>query len=182
MSPADPLSLALEAALARFAGLVRHAGARHGLGDPDVDEVMQEVRIRLWKALESGEKISAVPASYVYRTAVSAALDLIRRRRARREDAVDTSRPSGEARLGANPGPAAAYEDVELAAQVAQEVDRLIESRRPVVRMYLTGYKLPEIASLLGWSEAKTRNLVYRGLADLRERLSARGIGPEAKA
>jgi hypothetical protein len=29
----------------------------------------------------------------------------------------------------------------------------------------------------MGWTEAKTRNLLYRGLADLRERLAQEGIG-----
>ena len=37
-----------------------------------------------------------------------------------------------------------------------------------------------EIADLLGWSEAKTRNLLYRGLGDLRARLTEQGIGWEA--
>ncbi len=45
--------------------------------------------------------------------------------------------------------------------------------------MYLVGYSRQEIADLLGWSEAKTRNLLYRGLDDLRRALSQRGIGPE---
>jgi hypothetical protein len=31
----------------------------------------------------------------------------------------------------------------------------------------------------MGWTEPKTRNLLYRGLADLRERLTSMGIGPE---
>ena len=44
--------------------------------------------------------------------------------------------------------------------------------------MYLKGYGREEIAALLGWSEAKTRNLLYRGLDDLRQRLIARGIRP----
>ncbi len=52
--------------------------------------------------------------------------------------------------------------------------------RRSVVRMYLTGYDREEIADLLGWTEPKTRNLLYRGLADLREILTEMGIGPEA--
>ena len=30
---------------------------------------------------------------------------------------------------------------------------------------------------MMGWTEAKTRNLLYRGLADLRTRLSEMGIG-----
>jgi RNA polymerase sigma-70 factor (ECF subfamily) len=43
--------------------------------------------------------------------------------------------------------------------------------------MHLAGYPREEIARLMGWTEAKTRNLLYRGLADLRERLTAEGIG-----
>jgi len=59
-------------------------------------------------------------------------------------------------------------------------IDEIPESRRPAVRMYLAGYSREDIAELMGWTEAKTRNLLYRGLADLRELLLARGIGPEA--
>jgi DNA-directed RNA polymerase specialized sigma24 family protein len=44
------------------------------------------------------------------------------------------------------------------------------------VRMHLMGHSREEIARVLGWSEAKTRNLLYRGLADVRERLLAEGV------
>jgi len=54
----------------------------------------------------------------------------------------------------------------------------LAEPRRAVVRMHLAGYERSEIAELLGWSEPKTRNLLYRGLADLRRILASWGIGP----
>ena len=54
----------------------------------------------------------------------------------------------------------------------------LAESRRAVVRMHLAGYERAEIGDLLGWSEAKTRNLLYRGLADLRQILDSWGIRP----
>ena len=43
-------------------------------------------------------------------------------------------------------------------------------------KLHLEGYRRDEIEALLGWSEAKTRNLLYRGLSDLREFLVARGI------
>jgi len=41
------------------------------------------------------------------------------------------------------------------------------------------GYGSGEIGALMGWTEPRARNLVYRGLADLREALSRRGVGPE---
>jgi RNA polymerase sigma factor (sigma-70 family) len=178
--PSDQVSPALEAMVARFAERVRYIGVQHGLSGSDVEDLVQEVRLRLWKALESGEKISAAPASYIHRTAVSAALDLLRRRRARRETPARLSRPSGLAMLGESASADRMLEQLELQEQVGRAVDSLIPARRSVVRMYLAGYAREEIADLLGWSEPKTRNLLYRGLADLRERLTAMGIGPEA--
>ncbi len=64
-------------------------GRTHRLDPGEVDEVFQEVRIRVWKAGQV-ERIAELPASYVYRTAASAALDFIRRRRARRDDTTDS--------------------------------------------------------------------------------------------
>ncbi len=180
--PLDPVSPELERVLLRCAETVRRVGRRHGLSPGDVDEVFQEVRIRLWKALASGERIGAAPASYVYRTAQSAAVDLIRRRRVKREDTIDVTRPSGEAVLGTNPGPDEAAEREEVLQALERAVGELTESRRPVVRMYLAGYRVDEIADVVGWTEAKTRNLVYRGLADLRARLTELGLGQEATA
>jgi RNA polymerase sigma-70 factor (ECF subfamily) len=185
-SPSDAHFTNLEAYIADFADMVRRVAWRHRLADADVDEVMQEVRIRLWRShgsdAEGSEQIQRAPASYVYRTAVSAALDLLRRRRTQRagatvsleDDGVADSAATHEAR-----GPDTELEASELAEQVARAIETIPASRRPVVRMYLAGYPREEIADLMGWSEAKTRNLLYRGLADLRERLTQMGIGWE---
>jgi RNA polymerase sigma factor (sigma-70 family) len=177
-SRADPISPALEAVIERSAEHVRRIGGRHGLSASDVDVLFQEVRVRLWKALATGERIGEARASYVYMTATTAALDLIRRRRSRREQDLDDARESSWMESPA-PSPLAQAEASETAAMVADAVDELIESRRPVVKMYLTGYNTREIADLMGWTEAKARNLLYRGMADLRERLRDRGLGPE---
>lgn len=171
----DPVSLALEAVVSRFASMVRSVGRRHRLAEADLDEVMQEVRIRLWRAHGQSEQISAVSTSYVYKTAITAALDLLRRRSAHRssdtialDDDVDIAAPT------ANPEEELAGS--EVAAEIASALETIPASRRPVVRMHLTGYSREEISELMGWSEAKTRNLLYRGLADLRERLTERGV------
>jgi RNA polymerase sigma-70 factor (ECF subfamily) len=174
----SPLSTSLESVIADFADMVRRVAWRHRLSDADVDEVMQEVRIRLWRShggAEGSEQIAPAPASYVYRTAVSAALDLLRRRRTRR---VDATVPLEEdvAEAHETRGPDAELEASELAERVARAIDTIPASRRPAVRMYLAGYPREEIASLMGWSEARTRNLLYRGLADLRDRLTELGI------
>lgn len=59
-------------------------------------------------------------------------------------------------------------------------VEELPAARQAVVRLHLQGYHRDEIAEVLGWSEARTRNLLYRGLDDLRALLAKRCIGPGA--
>jgi RNA polymerase sigma-70 factor (ECF subfamily) len=115
----------------------------------------------------------------VYRTAVPAALDLFRRRRARREDRM-APLEDAEGAAVASPGPESDAGARELATQVDRAIETVPASRRPVLRMYLAGYSKDEIAELMGWSEAKVRNLLYRGLADLRDRLAALGIAERA--
>lgn len=169
----------LEGIVAEFAGMVRRVGRRYRLSEADLDDVLQEVRIRLWRVVSGsgrgGEKIEQVSASYVYRTSMSAAIDLLRRRRARGAERTVTL-DSVEEPVSDASDPSRSLEESELAAQLAQAIEAITPSRRPVVRMYLAGYSREEVAAVMGWSEDKTRNLLYRGLADLRERLTEMGI------
>jgi RNA polymerase sigma factor (sigma-70 family) len=176
----DAFSSELERIVARFGGVVRRVARRHRLSDGDVEDVLQEVRIRLWRAHSGGggresEQIDLVSASYVYRTAVSAAIDLLRRRRARGAELTVTL-DEAEEPISDAADPTRSVEQSELATQLAQAIDAITPSRRPVLRMYLAGNSREEIAALMGWSEPKTRNLLYRGLSDLRERLTEMGI------
>ncbi len=160
--------------------MVRQVGRRYRLDEEGLDEVLQEVRIRLWRARGTSEQVGETNTSYVYRTASSAALDVLRRRRARqadRHDAIDDG-PVGVL-AAPQPDPHRVLEGSELADKVDRAIEQIPASRRPAVRMHLAGYPREEIADLMGWTEAKTRNLLYRGLADLRERLAAEGVGWE---
>lgn len=175
----DSLSPALERVLERFGGVVRRVCWRYRFTGSDVDELLQEVRIRLWHAHGgqegAGEHIEAIPASYLHRTALSAAVDLLRRRRARRADHMISIDDEPEAMAEA-PGAELDLAESELADQVERAIQSIHSTRRPVVRMHLMGHPREEIARVLGWSESKTRNLLYRGLADVRERLLAEGV------
>ena len=175
----NEVSEAIERLLARFGDRLRRVGQRTGLRDADLDELLQDVRIRLWRALETGEKISAVTASYVYHTGRSAAIDLIRRRREARDNPLPT--PTTDEHMIADAGPTQldAVMSREAVDQLDAAIGTLDASRAVAVRMYLAGYPRDEIGKLLGWTEPKTRNLIYRGLADLRERLTALGLSPE---
>lgn len=167
----DAMSRALDQLLERFRGPMARIGQRHGVDEADLDEVFQQVRIRIWQAVGDAERIARMPASYVYRTVRAVVVDRMRRRRARGDDMTMDIEDAGEAFTArSDPDP---VERDEAVHALERAIDRIVESRRGVVRMYLAGYSQREIGDLLGWTEPKTRNLMYRGLADLRELLSA---------
>jgi len=184
--PPDDVSVALERLLARYAGLVRSAARSHRADEATVDEILQEVRIRLWRAIERGEKADALPASYVYRAAVSATLDLIRGRRRKREVPLEEPRLEEPRLKDAGAIPASLGTDRTVDEEAAMELlDQalagMVATRRVAVRLHLAGYHLREIAAMMDSSEARARNLVYRGLADLRTRLTSMGLNPRGR-
>lgn len=179
MSAPDTTSAALERVIVRFDGMLRSVGRRRGLRGAELEELTQEVRVRLWRALTEREKIERVKTSYVYRAALSAALDLVRRRRARPEQPLDASSSDEPTRVALavdRSRPDAEFELRELGASIDRAVSQLAEPRDVIVRLHLSGYDRYEIASMLGWTEPKVRNLIYRGLADLRELLAQTGM------
>jgi RNA polymerase sigma factor (sigma-70 family) len=158
------LSASIERLIVEFSHTIAQAARRYGIAGADVDEVVQDVRLRLWKLLErSPDGVTHVNASYAYRAAASAAIDLVRRDRARRSGQLvdlDESEP-------------AQAESTEASLERLHEaLSALSPSRRVAVRLHLDGKSLAEIARVLQWTEAQARNQVYRGLADLKERLT----------
>jgi RNA polymerase sigma-70 factor (ECF subfamily) len=170
-APDGDLSRALADLLSRFDAFIRRTASRHGLAGAELDEVVQDLGIRIWRAFGTAELIRRAKPTYLYRAAVSASLDVIRSRRRRRAAGVPLE-SVGAGRLA---------DASELAVAVHDALGTLVESRRAVVRLYLAGYDRFEIADLFGWTEGKTRNLLYRGLDDLRRALAARGITHEGR-
>jgi RNA polymerase sigma-70 factor (ECF subfamily) len=173
----DAVSSALESLLQRYRESVARVARKHGLSDHLLDEAMQELRIRLWRTFPGSEQLAAVSAGYLYRAAVTAALIVLRRRRAKRESGIEMTAQFEDTTPSRQPGPDQALDESELAERLTRAVDELPTARQAVVRLHLRGYHREEIAELLGWSEAKTRNLLYRGLDDLRATLAKHGIG-----
>jgi RNA polymerase sigma-70 factor (ECF subfamily) len=145
-------------------------------------DIEQEARLRLWRALQSEREIRN-PASYLYRIAMTATLDAVRRIKAKREEQLrlveDEHEDEGAtlALIGdPNRSPEAEAGRKQLAGKVRTALARLSDNRRRAVGLYLEGMASQEIATLLGWSEPKARNLLYRGLSDLRAQLRAEGI------
>jgi RNA polymerase sigma-70 factor (ECF subfamily) len=171
----------LERLLERYASFLRGQIAGQCPRDLGihVDDIEQEARLRLWRALER-EKELKDPASYIYRIAVTATIDAVRSVLARREEQLhehdDEDTPPLV--LVADPiqAPDAVTERRELMSTIASAIATLGENRRRAVELHLQGLNITEIAELLEWTEPKVRSLVYRGLDDLREALRREGI------
>ncbi len=179
VEPNDDASRALQELIGRFDGFVRRTARRHGLIGADLDEVVQDLRVRIWKSFGTAALIRRANPTYMYRAAVSASLDIIRGRRAAKASAEPLEQVSVGALIDRRSTADGALASAELSRAVHEALGMLAESRRGVVRMYLAGYDRFEIAELLGWTEGKTRNLLYRGLEDLRHILTSRGITRE---
>ncbi len=173
-------SRALERVVTSFRGHMDAASARLRLDPAERDALAQELRIRLWRALGDDGRIGSASASYIHRTVMSAALDLLRRRRVREQALPDDDYAPSMA-LRSTDGADARVEANDLMQAVERALLALPDSRRAVVRLHLRGYHRDAIAQLLGWTEAKTRNLLYRGLDDLRAELARLGYDPEAR-
>jgi len=139
--------------------------ARYGL---DPEDVLQEVKIRIWKLLR-GHRTIFSPGPYIKKIVSSAVIDLLRKRR--REEAL--FHHERQKRISEHED-TYRWESVRKKAMeeaIGRAVNRLIHSRRQVVKLYLLNLTIPEIAGYLHWSLDKTRNLLYRGLADLKATL-----------
>jgi RNA polymerase sigma-70 factor (ECF subfamily) len=148
-----------------------------------VSDVEQDALVRLWRALRD-ERNVVDAASYIYRIAVTTTIDAVRRVIARREeqlaDASDDEAPARPPITDSRPAPDEVVERRETMKMLMDAIAELPENRRRCVELHLQGFNTTDIAALLGWSEAKARNLVYRGMESLRDILKRKGIGPAA--
>ena len=173
----ERLSATIEMVVSRFRAMVCSIGARRGLVDADLDEVLQAVRTRLWQPEDSAKVLEELGSSYLYHVANTAMLDLMRRRRSHGAGRSDDVNDRTDLRAPVA-SPLDDAESRELGAQIEAALETLSLDRRVAVRFHLSGYDREDIARMLGWTEARTRNLIYRGLEDLRNRLTEAGLRP----
>jgi len=175
------------AILEKYGGFLRQTIARVCPKDLGIqfDDIEQDARLRLWRAIEAEREIN-FHGSYIYRIVVSVTINAIRRVKARREEQLRLAEDGADEdaaevkpiipAAGAENSPEAKAEREELRRKVEEAMARLPENRRLAVGLHLQGMTTDEIADLMGWSEPKARNLVYRGLKDLRRELRDAGI------
>ena len=174
MSSESPSSAEFEAILEKFSGAIRASVLRFGLDRRGLDpeDIIQEIRIKVWKGVVSEKKIDC-RASYIKSVVNSTLVDCLRKSR---RDEMLIQHELERRRLEVQREGRDAPEAHTLRKAIGEAADSLLESRRKVVKLFLLNMSVEEIAGSLQWSQDKARNLLYRGLSDMRKILKARGI------
>lgn len=137
------------------------------------DDILQEVKIKLWKVIQDEKKIEN-STSYIKKIVNSSVIDKLRK--VKREKAVINHEKQKRIAEQYNFYTIEKEDENHAAEIVGHTVELLIDSRRKVVKLFLLGMTIGEIATYFAWSKDKTRNLLYRGLSDLKKILKERGI------
>jgi RNA polymerase sigma-70 factor (ECF subfamily) len=142
------------------------------------DDLVQAAVIRVIRIVErqtgDGEGDPPFASSYLYKVAHSALVDEIRRVRRRRETDLDDEGVAPVAVMRQDPERITASR--EIGRGIVECLSRMTRERRMAVTLYLQGHSVADAARVLEWPFKRTENLVYRGLADLRECLMAKGM------
>ncbi|HET9228962.1 MAG TPA: RNA polymerase sigma factor [Thermoanaerobaculia bacterium] len=145
------------------------------------DDLVQVALLRVLEVRRKSEANAQISTSYLRKTAYSALIDEIRRCRRRRE--ISLERDDGEIepeaeRRSPNPDPEESSAGHEAGRAIRDCLARMVRPRRLAVALHLQGHSVPEIGHLMSWTPKKADNLVYRGMADLRECLGLKGVRP----
>ena len=167
---------------ARFEGLVRQYGrlisgvvrrVAGRSGDHVREDVEQKVLVALWRQIENEQTIDH-PSSYIYRIAIRETVRMMRQETSRGQEPLEEEGP------GMLPDPREDPYDstarAEQRRQIESSLAELAEERQRAVRAHLAGFDVQEIMKMYGWAYQKARNLIARGMVDLRQALGRRGI------
>jgi RNA polymerase sigma factor (sigma-70 family) len=127
----------------------------------------QQVLLELWRQVAREQSIE-YPSSYLYKAAVRETIRLARQARERSEQPLEAV-TAAEHRAEVDPERRAV--SAELSRRLRETTETLLEDRRRAVIAHLAGYQVREIMDAYGWTYQRARNLVARGMADLRRAL-----------
>jgi RNA polymerase sigma-70 factor (ECF subfamily) len=114
--------------------------------------------------------------SYLMRAAHNAAIDEIRRRIRRPETGIDDG--EAQAVVAQTLDPARRMASLEIDRAIRACLAALAGPRRAAVVLFLLGHSRAEVEAMSSWGKKRTEHLTYRGLADMRDCLGAKGIAP----
>jgi RNA polymerase sigma-70 factor (ECF subfamily) len=142
----------------------------------EAEDVLQDAWLR-WRSVDASTVADA--RGYLFRLVTNAAIDQLRRARARREAYVGPWLPEPVAT-----GPAAdAGSEAELAESLSVGLLLVLESLAPAERAVFVlheafGFPYAEVATMLGRTEHAVRQLAYRARTHVRERRARHRVAP----
>lgn len=159
----------------KYSALIRSVIQAHVFpGDAvNLEDVEQEIRIKLWKSVKKGKNIEKLP-SYLKKVAYTVTVDELRRMRkqAPYHDALNWGRlmldQEGDPPVSAAAQPEARYDRMQRSQEIGRMLENLAPGRRRVLRLYAGGLSIDEICEFSGWDRTRVRHLLYRGIDDLR--------------
>ena len=135
-----------------------------GLAPPRAQEAVQEVFLRLYSTLKSGESIEN-PRGWVFRVAHNHGLQV--RARQAYEEPFD---PAMESRLmAAGQDPEQSLLERERMTRFHRAIEGLSEQQKRCVFLRLEGLRYPEIGSTLGISASAVGEFLRRAVSHLRK-------------
>ena len=151
-----------------YRGRIATMAARFARGSHEIDDLVQEIFIRVWKGLDRFRE-DAPFEHWIMRVAVRACYDFLRRHRRRRESEVlvDEMPAPSAAGLPADPGEHRSREAWEI---VRALLDALGEKDRLAVTLIdLEQKSVREAAALTGWSESNVKVRAFRARQRMKE-------------
>jgi len=146
------------------------------------DDIAQAALTKIVTLDKAAEGKRPLTSFYLHKAAHSALVDEIRRRKRRQEVSIEPPAEAGEQNPAFEPRAQGDPESEASSRQLGLAIRTCLAAanrdRRLALVLYLQGHSVPEAARILGWDVKRTENLVYRGLADLRQCLLNKGHRP----
>jgi len=144
----------------------------------DARDVYQETFLRVYRNLDSFRLDSSFQ-TWLYRIATNLCLDVLRRRRVRRQEAAPAAAPAERSDpvenlvdAGVDGNPERRLLSQELDSRIREALDELTPRERMVFELrHYQGMRLKQIGQVLGTTEEAAKNCLFRVTQKLRARL-----------
>ncbi len=142
------------------------------------DDLVQAGMMAVLRIVRRSEEKREFSSSYLRKVAYSALVDEIRRFRSRREVSLETTDEGAalRAETSSRLDPESLLAGRRIGNAIRRCLKQLVSPRELAVTLHLLGYRTDQIAGRMGWNQKRARNLVYRGLENLRECLRGKEV------
>jgi len=164
---------AFRALVDRYSRRIFRLAYRMTANEQDAEDVVQETFLRAYRRLAQFES-RANFGTWVFRIAVNAALDLMRKRQRheQRPSAAGSDSEQMPSLSSSDPAPDRLVFSAEVKQRVASALAALTATERTAfVLRHFEGMSIEEIGDVLGLRESATKNTVFRAVQKLRKQL-----------